>query len=55
MLGCKPSKTPIEWNGKLRMKADNSIDRGRYQRLIGKLIYLAHTRLDITFAISLVS
>ena len=30
MLGCKPSDTPIEWNDKLRMKAGNLIDRGRY-------------------------
>ena len=36
MLGCKPSKTPIEWNGKLRMKACNLVDRGRYQKLVGK-------------------
>ena len=55
MLGCKPSKTPIKWNDKLRMKASNPIDRERYQRLVGKLIYLAHTRLDIAFAVSLVS
>ncbi|RVW34482.1 Retrovirus-related Pol polyprotein from transposon RE1 [Vitis vinifera] len=50
MLGCKPSETPIEWNDKLRMKTSNPIDRERYQRLVGKLIYLAHTRLDIAFA-----
>ena len=30
MLGCKPFDTPIEWNDKLRMKAGNLIDRGRY-------------------------
>jgi len=26
-----------------------------YQRLVGKLIYLAHTRPDITFSVSVVS
>ena len=31
------------------------VDRGRYQRLVGKLIYLSHARLDITFAVSTVS
>ena len=31
------------------------IDRGRYQRLVGKLIYISHTRLDIAFAVSVVS
>ena len=29
------------------------VDKGRYQRLVGKLIYLSHTRLDI--AVSIVS
>ena len=32
-----------------------SIDKGRYQHLVGKLIYLSHTRLDIAFAVSRVS
>ena len=54
MLGCKPSKTPIKWNDKLRMKASNPIDRERYQRLVGKLIYLAQTRPNIAFVVSLV-
>ena len=30
-------------------------DKGRYQRLAGKLIYLAHTRPDIGFVVSMVS
>ena len=30
-------------------------DKGRYQRLVRKLIYLAHTRPDIAYAISVVS
>lgn len=31
------------------------VDKGRYQRLVGKLIYLSHTRPDISFAVSTVS
>lgn len=30
-------------------------DKERYQKLVGKLIYLSHTRLDITYAVSVVS
>ena len=31
------------------------MDKGRYQRLVGKLIYLSHTRPDIGFSVSMVS
>ena len=31
------------------------MDKGRYQRLVGKLIYLSHTRPDIGFSVSVVS
>ena len=31
------------------------MDKGRYQRLVGKLIYLYHTRQDISFSVSTVS
>ena len=31
------------------------VDRGRYQRLVGRLIYLSHTRPDIGFAVGVVS
>ncbi|RVW42149.1 Retrovirus-related Pol polyprotein from transposon RE1 [Vitis vinifera] len=32
-----------------------STDKGRYQRLVGKLIYLSHTRPDIAYAVNIVS
>ena len=31
------------------------IDRERFQKLMGKLIYLSHTSLDIAFVVSMVS
>ena len=31
------------------------MDKGRHQRLVGKLIYLSHTRPDIGFSVSVVS
>ncbi|XP_016719155.1 uncharacterized mitochondrial protein AtMg00810-like [Gossypium hirsutum] len=56
MLGCKPAKTPMEFNLKLGTDEDGKeVDRGRYQHLVGKLIYLSHTRPDITFGVSVIS
>ncbi|BBH03624.1 hypothetical protein Prudu_014548 [Prunus dulcis] len=56
MLACKPADTPIEQNHRLGEQTDDTaVDRGRYQRLVGKLIYLAHTRPDIAYAVSVVS
>ena len=31
------------------------VDKERYQRLVGKLIYLSHTRPDIAYAVGVVS
>ncbi|RVW33188.1 Retrovirus-related Pol polyprotein from transposon RE2 [Vitis vinifera] len=54
MLGCKPSDTPIE--ARNRMESDGKlVDKEKYQRLVGRLIYLSHTRPDIAFAVSVVS
>ena len=54
MLGCKPSDTPIR--ARKRTESDGKpVDRERYQRLVGRLIYLSHTRPDIAFAVSVVS
>lgn len=56
MLGCKPADTPMDSNSKMGSKDDSApVDKGRYQRLVCKLIYLSHTRPDISFAVSVVS
>lgn len=56
MLDCKPADTPTIQNHKLG-EHPNQIptNRERYQQLVGKLIYLSHTRPDIAYAVSLVS
>jgi len=55
MLGCRPAYTPIEQNHKLSAESGDPIDKEKYQRLVGRLIYLCHTRPDITYAVSVVS
>lgn len=56
MLGCKPAKTPMDSTIKLGVNPDSApVDKGRYQRLVGKLIYVSHTRPNINFSISVVS
>ncbi|KAL8101713.1 hypothetical protein AgCh_033560 [Apium graveolens] len=56
MLGCKPATTTMEYNVKLDYEEKSPpVDKGRYQRLVGKLIYLTHTRPDISFPVSVVS
>ncbi|XP_042023004.1 uncharacterized mitochondrial protein AtMg00810-like [Salvia splendens] len=56
LLECKPAETPIILNHGLKIEEGGKLaDRGRYQRLVGKLIYLAHTRPDIAYAVGVVS
>ena len=56
MLGCKPAETPMDSSTKLGANKDSvPVDKGRYQRLVGKLIYLSHTRPDFGFSVSVVS
>ena len=54
MLGCKPSDSPIKAS-KMTESDGKPLDRERYQRLVGRLIYFSHTRPDIAFAVSVVS
>ncbi len=55
MLDCKPAATPIEQNHRIVADSGDPIDKSKYQRLVGRLIYLSHTRPDIAYAVSVVS
>ena len=56
LLGCKAIETPIKPNLKLQPASPiKVIDKEKYQRLVGRLIYLSHTRPNIAFAVSMVS
>ena len=56
MIGSKLVDTPMDPNIKLKIRTkDKPMDKDCYQHLVGKLIYLTHTRPDITFAVSCVS
>ena len=56
LLGCRIVETPIEQNLKLEAATEEEVkEKGKYQRLVGRLIYLSHTRPDIAFAVSMVS
>jgi hypothetical protein len=56
MLGCKAIDNPVEVNVKLGENSEIPlVDMGRYQQLVGQLIYLSHARLNISYAISVVS
>ncbi|RVW94515.1 Retrovirus-related Pol polyprotein from transposon RE1 [Vitis vinifera] len=53
MSGCQSVNTPIEEGLKLCVESNQvSTDKGRYQRLVGRLMYLAHTRPDLAYALS---
>ncbi|WKA03136.1 hypothetical protein VitviT2T_021265 [Vitis vinifera] len=56
MSGCQLINTLIEEGLKLCVEPNQvSTDKGRYQRLVGRLMYLAHTRPDLAYALSVVS
>jgi Reverse transcriptase (RNA-dependent DNA polymerase) len=55
MLGCKPAVSPIYVKAKMRAYAGERVDCERYQRLVGRLIYLCNTHPDISFTVSVVS
>ena len=56
MLGCKPTGTPINQNHQLGTITEGIlVEKGRYQKLVGRLIYLSHTRPNIAYVVSMVS
>ena len=55
-LCSKAASTPIDSNHRIgRIEEGSSVDKGRYQRLVEKLIYLSHTRPDIAYSVSVVN
>ncbi|XP_028102592.1 uncharacterized protein LOC114301831 [Camellia sinensis] len=56
MLGGRPYDTLLEPGQKLSEDQEGDpVDRGRFQRLVGKIIYLSHSRPDIAIAVSIMS
>ena len=56
MLGCCLANIPIEFNYKLENSDDQvSVNKAQYQHLVGKLIYISHTRHDISFVVHVAS
>jgi hypothetical protein len=53
--GCRPAWTPMECNLKLGSVKGKPVNVEGYQRLVGKLIYLAHTRPDVSYAVGTLS
>ena len=56
MPECKPAETPIVTNHRLQTTpGEESTDKEKYQKSVGKLIYLSHTRPDISYVVGVVS
>ena len=56
MMASKLIATPIAQNHRLsEALGEKKVDRKMYQRLVGRLIYLAHTRPDIAYSVSVIS
>ena len=56
MLNCKTLSTPVNINEKLQLNDNSgSVDERRYRKIVGGLLYLTHTILDLMFAVSSVT
>ncbi|CAN1180854.1 Retrovirus-related Pol polyprotein from transposon RE1, partial [Linum perenne] len=56
LLARKPSACPTDASGRLSIKSGTPLaDPSVYRRLIGRLVYLCATRLDISFTVNYLS
>jgi hypothetical protein len=56
MLACQPTDTLVKERLKLCVGSNQiPVDKKKYKRLVGRLMYLAHTTLDLTYALSIIS
>jgi len=56
MMGCKPILIPLEQNVKLSANERDLVeDTTMYRRIVGSLIYMTITRLNLSYAIGVVS
>ena len=56
MIDCKPAETPKVANHGLQIVEGAKLaNKEQYQGLVGKLIYLSHTRPDIAYTVGIVS
>jgi hypothetical protein len=56
MLAYQLVDTLVEESLKLYVESNKILtNKGRYQRLVGRLVYLAHTRSDLAYALSIIN
>jgi hypothetical protein len=55
MMGCHAASTPIEQNHQVTTQSGEQVNKEDYRKLVGRLLYLCHTRSDITYAVGVVS
>jgi hypothetical protein len=56
MTGCKPISIPLEQNVKLSANEGNLVeDTTMYRRIVGSLIYMTITNLDLSYVVGVVS
>ena len=56
MEDCKPTLSPFQSRAKLSVTCTSpEVDATLYRHLVGNLLYLTHTRLDLSFVVGLIA